>query len=71
MTGSTIEFCSSNRTEELEPKLEADVEGYATRVLFELIGLLAIFDPPRSDTIDDVLVLGARVKSSISFIFQG
>ncbi|KAF8166445.1 hypothetical protein K438DRAFT_2025141 [Mycena galopus ATCC 62051] len=34
-------------------------------VSFELIGLLAIFDPPRSDTkqtIDDVLALGVKVK---------
>ncbi|KAF9051686.1 ATPase [Panaeolus papilionaceus] len=32
---------------------------------FELVGLLAIFDPPRSDTkqtIDDALALGVRVK---------
>ncbi|KAJ7809839.1 hypothetical protein B0H14DRAFT_3112525 [Mycena olivaceomarginata] len=86
MTGSIIELCSRNRTEELEAKLEHDVEGYATRGLralavayeeldgddfeaegngFELIGLLAIFDPPRSDTkqtIDDALALGVKVK---------
>ncbi|KAF8140963.1 HAD-like domain-containing protein, partial [Mycena galopus ATCC 62051] len=86
ITGSIIELCSRNRTEELEAKLEADVEGYATcglRALavayeeldgddheaegngFELIGLLAIFDPPRSDTkqtIDDALALGVKVK---------
>ncbi|KAK7044324.1 plasma membrane ATPase [Favolaschia claudopus] len=86
MTGAIIELCSRNRTEELEAKLETDVEGYATRGLrslavayeevdgddfeaegngFELIGLLAIFDPPRSDTkqtIDDALALGVKVK---------
>ncbi|KAJ7701224.1 plasma-membrane proton-e [Mycena rosella] len=86
MTGSIIELCSRNRTEELEAKLEQDVEGYATRGLralavayeeldgddfeaegngFELIGLLAIFDPPREDTkqtIDDALALGVKVK---------
>ncbi|KAF7336383.1 Plasma membrane ATPase [Mycena venus] len=86
MTGAIIELCSRNRTEELEAKLEHDVEGYATRGLralavayeeldgddheaegngFELIGLLAIFDPPRSDTkqtIDDALALGVKVK---------
>ncbi|KAJ6514220.1 hypothetical protein C8R47DRAFT_1090641 [Mycena vitilis] len=86
MTGSIIELCSRNRTEELESKLEHDVEGYATRGLralavayeeldgddfeaegngFELIGLLAIFDPPREDTkqtIDDALALGVKVK---------
>jgi H+-transporting ATPase len=33
MTGSIIELCSRNRTEELEAKLEHDVEGYATRGL--------------------------------------
>ncbi|KAJ7246193.1 hypothetical protein C8J57DRAFT_1523707 [Mycena rebaudengoi] len=86
MTGTIIELCSRNRTEELEDKLEHDVEEYATRGLralavayeeldgddfetegngFELIGLLAIFDPPRSDTkqtIDDALALGVMVK---------
>lgn len=127
MTGTIIELCSRNHTEELEDKLEHDVEGcvsippslhlihkdadelhrYATRGLralavayeeldgddfetegngcvwyfssydvgmgaedrslarFELIGLLAIFDPPRSDTkqtIDDALALGVMVK---------
>ncbi|KAJ7082245.1 hypothetical protein B0H15DRAFT_994043 [Mycena belliarum] len=86
MTGAIIELCSRNRTEELETKLENDVEGYATRGLralavayeevdgddyeaegngFELIGLLAIFDPPREDTkqtIDDALALGVKVK---------
>ncbi|KAJ7082195.1 HAD-like domain-containing protein, partial [Mycena belliarum] len=86
MTGAIIELCSRNRTEELEAKLENDVEGYATRGLralavayeevdgddyeaegngFELIGLLAIFDPPREDTkqtIDDALALGVKVK---------
>ncbi|KAJ7273941.1 hypothetical protein C8J57DRAFT_1128045 [Mycena rebaudengoi] len=86
MVGTIIELCSRNHTEELEDKLEHDVEGYATRGLralavayeeldgddfetegngFELIGLLAIFDPPRSDTkqtIDDALALGVKVK---------
>ncbi|KAJ7635126.1 plasma-membrane proton-e [Roridomyces roridus] len=86
MTGAIIELCSRNRTEELEAKLEADVENYATRGLrslavayeeldgddfeaegngFELIGLLSIYDPPRSDTkqtIDDALALGVKVK---------
>ncbi|GAW03491.1 plasma-membrane proton-e [Lentinula edodes] len=86
MTGIIIELCSRNKTEELENKLEADVEEYATRGLralavayeeldgddheaegngFELIGLLAIFDPPREDTkqtIDDALALGVKVK---------
>jgi H+-transporting ATPase len=33
MTGSIIEFCSRNRTEELEAKLEDDVEQYAARGL--------------------------------------
>ncbi|KAK0495935.1 hypothetical protein EDD18DRAFT_1168003 [Armillaria luteobubalina] len=79
-------LCSRNKTEELENKLEADVEEYATRGLralavafeevdgddfeaegngFELIGLLAIFDPPRDDTkqtIDDAMALGVKVK---------
>jgi H+-transporting ATPase len=86
MTGIIIELCSRNKNEELENKLEADVEEYATRGLralavayeeldgddheaegngFELIGLLAIFDPPREDTkqtIDDALALGVKVK---------
>ncbi|KAK0220191.1 hypothetical protein IW262DRAFT_1555700 [Armillaria fumosa] len=86
MTGIIIELCSRNKTEELENKLEADVEEYATRGLralavafeevdgddfeaegngFELIGLLAIFDPPRDDTkqtIDDAMALGVKVK---------
>jgi len=86
MTGVIIELCSRNKTEELENKLEADVEEYATRGLralavayeeldnenhesegngFELIGLLAIFDPPREDTkqtIDDAMALGVKVK---------
>jgi H+-transporting ATPase len=86
MTGIIIELCTRNKTEELENKLEADVEEYATRGLralavayeevdgddhegegngFELIGLLAIFDPPREDTkqtIDDALALGVKVK---------
>ncbi|KAK7021921.1 hypothetical protein VNI00_017150 [Paramarasmius palmivorus] len=86
MTGIIIELCTRNKTEELENKLEADVEEYATRGLralavayeeldgddpeaegngFELIGLLAIFDPPRDDTkqtIDDAIALGVKVK---------
>ena len=86
MTGIIIELCSRNKTEEIENKLEADVEEFATRGLralavayeevdgdnfeaegngFELIGLLAIFDPPRDDTkqtIDDALALGVKVK---------
>ncbi|KAK0238003.1 hypothetical protein EDD85DRAFT_1005238 [Armillaria nabsnona] len=86
MTGIIIELCTRNKTEELENKLEADVEEYATRGLralavafeevdgddfeaegngFELIGLLAIFDPPRDDTkqtIDDAMALGVKVK---------
>ncbi|KAG6331111.1 hypothetical protein ID866_7978, partial [Astraeus odoratus] len=75
-----------NSTIELENRLEADVEEFASRGLralavayeevdgddheadgngFELIGLLAIFDPPREDTkqtIDDALALGVKVK---------
>jgi H+-transporting ATPase len=86
MTGIIIELCSRNKTDEIENRLEADVEEYASRGLralavayeevegddheaegngFELIGLLAIFDPPRSDTkqtIDDALALGVKVK---------
>ncbi|KAF8812125.1 plasma membrane H+-transporting ATPase [Phlegmacium glaucopus] len=86
MTGIIIELCTRNKTEEIEDKLEKDVEDYATRGLralavafeeidgddfeaegngFELIGLLAIYDPPREDTkqtIDDALALGVRVK---------
>ncbi|KIJ99862.1 hypothetical protein K443DRAFT_679618 [Laccaria amethystina LaAM-08-1] len=86
MTGIIIELCSRNKTEELEERLEKDVEDFAIRGLralavayeeldgddhevegngFELIGLLAIFDPPRDDTkqtIDDALALGVRVK---------
>ncbi|KAI5117549.1 hypothetical protein M0805_004374 [Coniferiporia weirii] len=86
MTGIIIELCSRNKTEELENRLEADVEEFATRGLralavayeeldhddhegegngFELVGLLAIFDPPREDTkqtIDDALALGVKVK---------
>jgi len=86
MTGMVIELCTRNKTEELENKLEADVEEFATRGLralavayeeldcddhkregngFELIGLLAIFDPPRDDTkqtITDALALGVKVK---------
>ncbi|KAG6811151.1 hypothetical protein H0H92_008769 [Tricholoma furcatifolium] len=86
MTGIIIELCTRNKTEEIENKLEADVEEYASRGLralavayeelegddpeaegngFELIGLLAIFDPPRDDTkqtIDDAIALGVKVK---------
>ncbi|KAG7448713.1 plasma-membrane proton-e [Guyanagaster necrorhizus] len=86
MTGIIIELCTRNKTEELENRLEADVEEYAARGLralavafeevdgddfeaegngFELIGLLAIFDPPRDDTkqtIDDAIALGVKVK---------
>ena len=86
MTGMIIELCTRNKTEEIENKLEKDVEDYAMRGLralavayeeidgddfeaegngFELIGLLAIYDPPREDTkqtIDDALALGVRVK---------
>ncbi|KAK7462760.1 hypothetical protein VKT23_007345 [Stygiomarasmius scandens] len=86
MTGIIIELCTRNKTEEIENRLEADVEEYASRGLralavayeeldgddheaegngFELIGLLAIFDPPRDDTkqtIDDALALGVKVK---------
>lgn len=86
MTGIIIELCTRNKTEELENRLESDVEEFATRGLralavayeevdgddhenegngFELIGLLAIFDPPREDTkqtIDDALALGVKVK---------
>ncbi|CAK5282849.1 unnamed protein product [Mycena citricolor] len=86
MTGAIIELCTRNKTEELEAKLEKDVEEFATRGLrslavafeelestdheaegngFELIGLLAIFDPPRDDTkqtIDDAMALGVKVK---------
>ncbi|KAH8101094.1 plasma-membrane proton-e [Cristinia sonorae] len=86
MTGIIIELCSRNKTEEIENRLEADVEEFAQRGLralavayeevdgddfesegngFELIGLLAIFDPPREDTkqtIDDALALGVKVK---------
>ncbi|KAI0715892.1 plasma membrane H+-transporting ATPase [Cerioporus squamosus] len=86
MTGIIIELCTRNKTEELENRLEADVEEFAQRGLralavayeelegddpegegngFELIGLLAIFDPPREDTkqtIDDALALGVKVK---------
>ena len=86
MTGIIIELCTRNKSEELEDRLEADVEEFATRGLralavayeeldgddpeaegngFELIGLLAIFDPPREDTkqtIEDALALGVKVK---------
>jgi H+-transporting ATPase len=86
MTGIIIELCSRNKTNELEDRLEADVEEFARRGLralavahedvlgdekdapgngFELVGLLSIFDPPRSDTkqtIDDAMALGVKVK---------
>jgi H+-transporting ATPase len=86
MTGIIIELCTRNKTDDLEDRLEADVEEFATRGLralavayeeldgddpeaegngFELIGLLAIFDPPREDTkqtIEDALALGVKVK---------
>ncbi|KAF5378809.1 hypothetical protein D9615_006998 [Tricholomella constricta] len=86
MTGIIIELCTRNKTHEVEDKLEADVEEFASRGLralavafeevegddpeaegngFELIGLLAIFDPPREDTkqtIDDAIALGVKVK---------
>lgn len=86
MTGIIIELCTRNKTDEIENRLEADVEEFATRGLralavafeeldhddhegegngFELVGLLAIFDPPRSDTkqtIDDAMALGVKVK---------
>jgi H+-transporting ATPase len=86
MTGIIIELCTRNKTEELENRLEADVEEFASRGLralavayeelegddheaegngFELVGLLAIFDPPREDTkqtIDDALAFGVKVK---------
>ena len=86
MTGIIIELCTRNKTEEIETRLEADVDDYAARGLralavafeevtgdhheaegngFELIGLLAIFDPPRDDTkqtIDEAMALGVKVK---------
>ncbi|KAL5480944.1 hypothetical protein ACEPAI_9885 [Sanghuangporus weigelae] len=86
MTGIIIELCTRNKTDEIENRLEADVEEFASRGLralavayeeldhedhegegngFELVGLLAIFDPPREDTkqtIDDALALGVKVK---------
>ncbi len=86
MTGIIIELCTRNKTDDIENRLEADVEEFAQRGLralavayeevdgddpegegngFELIGLLAIFDPPREDTkqtIDDAISLGVRVK---------
>jgi len=86
MTGMIIDLCTRNKTDEIEDKLEKDVDDYAMRGLralavayeeidgddpeaegngFELIGLLAIYDPPREDTkqtIDDALALGVRVK---------
>ncbi|KAF8309109.1 plasma-membrane proton-e [Clavulina sp. PMI_390] len=86
MTGIIIELCTRNKTDEIENRLEADVEEFAARGLralavafeeldhddhqgdgngFELVGLLAIFDPPRDDTkqtIDDAMALGVKVK---------
>ncbi|KAF8342555.1 uncharacterized protein EI90DRAFT_3143353 [Cantharellus anzutake] len=86
MTGKIIELCTRNKTDEIENRLEADVEEFAARGLralavafeelehddhegegngFELVGLLAIFDPPREDTketIDHALELGVKVK---------
>ena len=86
MTGIIIELCTRNKTEEIENRLEADVEEFASRGLralavahedvegddyeaegngFQLVGLLAIFDPPREDTkqtIDDALAFGVKVK---------
>ncbi|KAF8474387.1 plasma-membrane proton-e [Russula ochroleuca] len=86
MTGIIIELCTRNKTDEIENRLEADVEEFASRGLralavayeelegddhdaegngFELVGLLAIFDPPRTDTkqtIDDALAFGVKVK---------
>ena len=86
MTGRIIDLCTRNKTDEIENRLEEDVEELARRGLralavafeevegedfeaegdgFELIGLLAIYDPPRDDTkqtIDDALALGVRVK---------
>ncbi|KDR79899.1 hypothetical protein GALMADRAFT_242014 [Galerina marginata CBS 339.88] len=86
MTGIIIELCTRNKTEDVENRLEKDVEEYAARGLralavayeeldgddpeaegngFELIGLLAIYDPPREDTkqtIDDAVALGVKVK---------
>lgn len=86
MTGIIIELCTRNKTDDIENRLEADVEEFASRGLralavayeeldhddhegegngFELIGLLAIFDPPREDTkqtIDDAIALGVKVK---------
>ncbi|KIY53238.1 plasma-membrane proton-e [Fistulina hepatica ATCC 64428] len=86
MTGMIIELCTRNKTEEIEQRLENDVDEYASRGLrslavayeelegtdpeaegngFELVGLLAIFDPPREDTkqtIDDAIAFGVKVK---------
>jgi H+-transporting ATPase len=86
MTLKIIDRCTRNKTEDLENRLEADVEEFAKRGLrslavayeelegdnfeaegngFELIGLLAIFDPPRSDTrqtIDDAFFLALKSK---------
>ncbi|TFY74816.1 hypothetical protein EWM64_g9196 [Hericium alpestre] len=64
MTGIIIELCTRNKTEELENHLETDdpeAEGNG----FELIGLLAVFDPLREDTkqtVDDALAFGVKVK---------
>ncbi|TFK21807.1 plasma-membrane proton-e [Coprinopsis marcescibilis] len=86
MTGVIINLCSRNKTDDIENRLETDVEEYAARGLralavafeevdgddheaegngFELIGLLAIYDPPREDTkqtIDEAISLGVKVK---------
>jgi H+-transporting ATPase len=86
MTGIIIELCTRDKTEDVENRLEADVEEFAMRGLralavafeevegddheaegngFALIGLLPIYDPPRTDTkqtIDDALLLGVKVK---------
>ncbi|KAH9806696.1 hypothetical protein DFH28DRAFT_1168688 [Melampsora americana] len=80
MTGVIIELCSRNKTDDADveefarrglralavafedvPSNDKEAEGNG----FELIGLLAIFDPPREDTkqtIDDALTLGVKVK---------
>jgi H+-transporting ATPase len=93
MMGIIIELCTCNKTDEIENKLEYDVEEFTTHGLcalavaqafeelegddpeaegnaFELIGLLAIFDPPRDDTkqtIDDTIALGVKVKMVTGF----
>ncbi|KAG8987373.1 plasma membrane H+-ATPase [Tulasnella sp. 427] len=69
MTGKIIELCTRNKTDNIENRIKADEldhddhkgEGNG----FELIGLLAIFNPPREDTkqtIDDALAPGIKVK---------